>query len=215
MGTLAMPQPPALRWNWPRVGALSGTLSLHLIAIALLLVPPLAMKLAQPARQEITVVDLIKDPPHVEEPPLPVPRRIVHEVRQKPVLPPAVAPPLAPVDSTLQIPVAAPPKTSGDVAPQTSGDTAPAALAYLTRTRIPYPKDALKRHEQGTVILRVLVGADGLPQTVEIEKSSGSRSLDLAARAAVAHWTFMPGTLNGVRSALWARVPIAFDLQLL
>ena len=77
----------------------------------------------------------------------------------------------------------------------------------------PYPHDAAQRHEQGTVILRVLVSADGLPQTIEIEKSSGARSLDNTARAAVARWTFQPGTLNGVRAALWAHVPIAFTLQ--
>jgi len=62
-------------------------------------------------------------------------------------------------------------------------------------------------------VLRVLVGSDGLPQAVEIEKSSGSRSLDLAARDAVRRWTFRPGTHNGAATALWARVPVAFSYQ--
>jgi protein TonB len=88
-------------------------------------------------------------------------------------------------------------------------------LAYLTRTRVPYPREAIALHQQGTVILRVLVGTDGIAQTIEIEKSSGSRALDNAARDAVRRWTFQAGTRNGIRAALWARVPIRFDLQTL
>ena len=49
-------------------------------------------------------------------------------------------------------------------------------------------------------------------QTIEIEKSSGFRSLDIAARDAVRHWTFRAGTRNGITAALWARVPISFSL---
>jgi protein TonB len=70
-------------------------------------------------------------------------------------------------------------------------------------------------HQQGTVILRVLVGTDGSAQAVEVEKSSGSRALDNAARDAVRRWTFQAGTRNGISTALWARVPIKFDLQTL
>jgi len=91
-------------------------------------------------------------------------------------------------------------------------DSDPTALAYLTRTRVAYPREAIALHQQGTVILRVLVGSDGLPRTIEIDRSSGSRSLDNAARDAVRRWTFQPGTRNGVATALWARVPIKFDL---
>ena len=91
-------------------------------------------------------------------------------------------------------------------------DSDPTALAYLTRTRVAYPREAIALHQQGTVILRVLVGTDGSAQEVEIETSSGSRSLDSAARDAVRHWTFRPGTRNGVAQSAWARVPIAFDL---
>jgi protein TonB len=59
----------------------------------------------------------------------------------------------------------------------------------------------------------VLVGSDGVPQQVEIEKSSGSHSLDESARDAVRRWTFQPGTRAGVAAALWARIPIAFRLD--
>jgi protein TonB len=65
------------------------------------------------------------------------------------------------------------------------------------------------------VVLRVLVGIDGNPLTVEIETSSGSTQLDSAARTAVMHWSFRPGTRDGAAHSAWARVPISFDLSTL
>ena len=91
-------------------------------------------------------------------------------------------------------------------------DSAPTQLAYGGRTKVPYPIDAVRRGEHGTVMLRVLVGADGAVQAVEIEKTSGSPRLDNAAREAVRHWTVHAGTRNGIAQSAWALVPIAFDL---
>ena len=213
MTALALPQQDWPRWNWPRVGALSGTLSLHVIAILLLLVPPTAIKLLKAPTDVIDVV-LVEPKPKFEEPTLPQPPQIVHEVKRKPPVVPIQAPVAPPVvESTMPSQVADPAPPAVETPPAAALDVAPTALAYNTRTRIPYPKDAAQAHQQGTVILRVLVGVDGTVQSIEIEKSSGSRSLDLAARNAVTHWTFQAGTRNGITTALWARVPIAFSLQ--
>lgn len=45
-----------------------------------------------------------------------------------------------------------------------------------------YPKDALRNEEQGTVSLLFLIGTNGKVLDAKIVKSSGSRSLDIAAR---------------------------------
>jgi protein TonB len=100
--------------------------------------------------------------------------------------------------------------SSADTATQ---ETAPSAIAYGNRTRVAYPLEALRNREQGTVILRVLVGTDGSVLGVEIEKSSGSRSLDRAARDAVGKWRFHPATRNGVAHSAWASVPVTFNLS--
>jgi protein TonB len=160
-------------------------------------------------------VTLIDPPPPIPVEPKPAPV-LPRDKRPKP-LPAPVRPPRPPapqMDSALPTPMPAadPGPPPRDDAPATAADAPPLALAYLSRTRVAYPKDALQRRDQGTVILRVLVGSDGLPRTIEIERSSGSRSLDNAARDAVRRWTFQPGTRNGVATALWARVPIKFDL---
>jgi len=213
MTALAFPQ-SSVPWNWPRVGAMSGALSLHFVALLLILVPPTAMKLLR-APPEVTDVRILEPLPKIEEPPLPIPPKIVHEVRQKTVPHPVPTPiPLPPAESPMPA-QQADPTAPPDVRPAAPVDLAPTALAYSVRTRIPYPRDAARLRQHGTVTLSVLVGADGLPQTVEIEKSSGFRSLDEAAREAVRHWTFQPGTRNGVASALWARVPVTFSLEML
>jgi protein TonB len=215
MTALALPQ-SSMPWNWPRVGALSGALSLHLVVLLLLLIPPVALRVLDPPPPDITHVRVLDPPPKLEEPPLPTPPKVIPEVRQKPVRPAppaAVAPPI--VESPLPAQQADPTPPPRDQAPTAPVDVAPTALAYNVRTRIAYPRDAARMHQHGTVILSVLVGADGVPQSIEIEKSSGWRSLDNAARDAVRHWTFQPGTRNGIATALWARVPISFDLQTL
>jgi len=216
MTALALPQPTTLQWNWPRVGALSGALSLHFIVIVLLLVPPTAMRLLRPMVPDITYARVLDPPKPLDEPQLPQPKPLVHEVRQKPVAKPVQAPVAPPVlESNVPAQQADPTPPAPDITPTTPAEVMPVALAYNTRTRIPYPHDAAKLHQQGTVILSVLVGADGAPQTIEIEKSSGFRSLDLAARDAVRHWTFQAGTRNGITTALRARVPITFTLDML
>ena len=207
---------PALKLNWPRVGALSGSMSLHLYVLALLLTPPIAIQLLKHVEPDSpTFVRVISTPVEVVEPAPPTP--VHHEAH------PRVTPHITAVEqsaplvtapaTTVSIPMTAPPTETGTSS--AAEDVAPTALAYNTRTRVEYPRDSLLRGEHGTVVLRVLVGTDGLPQTVEIETSSGSRSLDIAARDAVKHWSFRPGTREGVAHSAWARVPIAFDLSTL
>ena len=211
---LRLPSPP--RFSWPRVGAISGTVSLHVWAMLLLLTPPVAYQVLNPAEPEKLVVTLIEQPPKPVEIVDPVPPPIKH-IEHKPVpvhhetVAPVAPPVITDTPSVMSYP-ATPTGPATDIGASVE-DVAPTALGYGNRTQVKYPREALQRREHGTVILRVLVGADGLPQDIEIEKSSGSRALDNAARDAVNRWTFRPGTKNGVAQSAWARVPIAFDLQ--
>lgn len=204
--------------NWPRVSAYSGSLTFHLALALALLIPPVAMELRHVSDDKPIITTLpTAEPEPLPEPELPKPPPIHRNVVAAPPVPHItmtapqpvpIAPPtnsIAPVSDT---PVGPSNATSGDGA----ADTLPSALAYGNRTAIPYPREALLRHEQGKVVLRVLVGADGLPQQIEIAQTSGSLSLDRAARDAVRHWSFKPGTHAGVPYAAWALVPISFSL---
>ena len=61
--------------------------------------------------------------------------------------------------------------------------------------------------------MRVLVGVDGAPVQIEVEKSSRSRLLDQAAIQAVRQWMFNPGMKEGVPVQNWVLVPIKFSLS--
>lgn len=76
-----------------------------------------------------------------------------------------------------------------------------------------YPRDAQRRGQQGTVLLRVHVDARGNPGDIDIVDGSGARSLDRAAVEAVRRWRFAPAVRNGQPVAGSVQVPIDFTLQ--
>jgi protein TonB len=63
------------------------------------------------------------------------------------------------------------------------------------------------------VTLKVLVGMDGLPQRVEVEKTSGSSRLDSAALDAVRRWRFVPARRGSSAIESWVLVPVVFRLE--
>lgn len=67
--------------------------------------------------------------------------------------------------------------------------------------------------ETGKVVLRVLISADGLPEKIELNQSSGYDRLDRQAQSTVQRWRFVPGKRNGVAEAMWYLVPINFVLE--
>ena len=84
---------------------------------------------------------------------------------------------------------------------------------YLNNPRPAYPPMSKRMGEQGKVVVRVLIGADGLPQKAEIRTSSSYERLDQAALATVMKWRYVPGKRAGVPEAMWFNVPIHFVLE--
>lgn len=76
-----------------------------------------------------------------------------------------------------------------------------------------YPKESVVAREQGVVILKVWVAADGHPQQIEIAHSSGSPRLDEAASAAVEGWTFEPALRDGRPVDAWIQLPVKFSMD--
>ncbi len=56
-----------------------------------------------------------------------------------------------------------------------------------------YPAQAMREQIEGDVGLRVLVGVDGIPTSVDVRESSGHEILDSAAIRAVKQWRFPTG----------------------
>ena len=84
---------------------------------------------------------------------------------------------------------------------------------YLTNPAPAYPALSRRMGEQGRVLLRVFVHADGSAGQVEIRESSGFERLDRAARDTVTRWRFVPARQGERPVAAWVLVPISFSLR--
>jgi periplasmic protein TonB len=116
--------------------------------------------------------------------------------------PAPVAPPVAAAPPAAKAPTPAP------VLQLPSADVEHADNQY----RAPYPKMSQRLGEEGRVVLRVMVGADGKPTSAAVAKSSGSEHLDRAGIDTVMRWRFKPGTRGGTPEAMSVLQPVDFKL---
>lgn len=138
---------------------------------------------------------------------------------------PATTLPSSPNPGSALAPVTAPNSAAG-VAPNASPVQSPAPspvpakveqpssdAQYLQNPKPGYPALSRRMGEQGKVVVRVLIGVDGLAQKAEIHQSSGFERLDQAALKTVLGWRYVPGKRGGVAEAMWFNVPINFVLE--
>jgi protein TonB len=206
--------------SWLRVGAWSGSFAAHFAALLLLALPMTAPSLRPHVEPVIARWIAVQPPPlPLPEPPPPVAPHRVRPVQSR--HPPADSSPVisdvteaaAPIPdvSEVQAPAeVAPPPSSDDVG---SGGGKTQALSYATPLRPKYPAASARAQEEGLVLLRVLVDAAGVPERVEIAKSSGHARLDRAARDSVRSARFHPVLRNGEAIPAWGLVPIEFRLD--
>ncbi len=76
-----------------------------------------------------------------------------------------------------------------------------------------YPSASRRMEEEGTVHLRFLVGVDGKVIQSEVEKSSGYKRLDEAARAGLAKCQFRPAAVDGKPEQAWASMRYTWRLE--
>lgn len=174
------------------------------------------------------------EPPRPRDEPAPPPPTEPKPQLKPPVIAPAPQPvamadrapaPNAPV-GTIEPPAPLPPVTAvvapAPPAPVATPSAPPAPprielpssdADYLQNPKPPYPPVSKRLNEQGTVIMRVLIGVDGLPQKAELRKSSGFDRLDQSAAATVMKWRYVPGKRAGIAEAMWFNVPINFVLE--
>ncbi len=77
-----------------------------------------------------------------------------------------------------------------------------------------YPAVSRRLGEEGSVVLRVLVGPDGAVRQVEVQQTSGSPRLDAAAvDGARTRIHFRPGSLDGKPAEMWFTYRYRFELK--
>ncbi len=138
------------------------------------------------------------------------------DARPEPVdeAPQLVEAPPAPIDPAAAAAAAPVPVTETAGAPPQAQNLAPGAQPVPLQGQMPapqYPPVALRRGEQGTVVVRVEVDATGYPSGVTLVGRSGSRELDRAAMETVRRWRFRPAQQDG--RAIPGSIDIPFDFK--
>ncbi len=118
----------------------------------------------------------------------------------------APSPPAPPVAAPVAPPAPAP-------APAPRLELPSSDAAYLRNPVPVYPPISKRLGEQGKVLVRVLIGSDGMPQKAELKRSSGFDRLDSAALDYVMKCRYVPGKVGGVPQAMWHEAPVNFVLE--
>jgi len=176
------------------------------------------VKLAAPViAPEVPQIEVVLTPPKpIEQPPPPMaqpePSKPVPQVVKKIAPRPAPKPVEQPIPQDV-VRVPPPPPVQAPTAPVAETVTEPSADAdYLQNPAPNYPSLAQRQGWEGTVWLNVLVKPNGLPEKVELQTTSGRKTLDDAALAAVKNWRFVPAKRGKTPVEGWVSVPIEFSL---
>ena len=76
-----------------------------------------------------------------------------------------------------------------------------------------YPKRSRQRGEQGTVVLTILIKADGSVGQAQLKQSSGFTRLDKAALKAIKRWRYQAAEQNGTTIDYWYVQAMTFSLN--
>jgi len=144
------------------------------------------------------------DAPVVAPPPIVVVPAPPSPVIAAPEAPPAVPVPVAAVATPVSF---APPAAPSVV-------QANDLMARMVAGKPPrYPIESRRKHEEGTVVLSLVLGLDGSVQSISIARSSGVERLDKAALQAVRDWRWQPMMRNGAPVQVKGLVEIPFILK--
>jgi TonB family protein len=103
-----------------------------------------------------------------------------------------------------------------EIEPSSSETASPSVdIGYKDRNPPRYPAQAIKKGQQGTVILDVAVNATGDVTGVQVDQrgTDASAELQTAAIAAARQWKFTPGRRNGKPVGGMIQVPVNFSLS--
>jgi len=202
-----------------RTAGIILTIVLHIVLIYALL-HGLARKIVNIVAPplETKIIEEIK-PPQPEKPPPPPPKLAAPP-------PPFIPPP----EVNIQIPIQPPPTITAAptppppapvvIAPPPPPTPAPAApvrtppVVLASSCEKPeYPSASRRANETGTVLLSFLIDQSGKVIDSKIERSSGFRRLDEAAKAGLGLCKFRPATVNGAPVQAWARIEYVWRLE--
>ena len=101
--------------------------------------------------------------------------------------------------------------------PNTASASHPLRTAVFADARActppPYPINAYRNGESGSVLLALLVAGDGRVLESKVQKSSGSAELDKAARKALALCKFKPASSDAQAEPVWTNLNYVWSID--
>ncbi|MDE2427274.1 MAG: energy transducer TonB [Burkholderiales bacterium] len=197
------------------------------VALIYALINGLGTKLVEIIQKplETKIVEEVKPPPPPPDTPPPPPPKLLAPP------PPFIPPPevqvqqQAPQPNTISaisnvkpdVPVFAKTQAAPVETPKPAGPSiVPAVIDFnVAGCKPEYPRASLRNEETGTVMLSVLIGADGSVTEVKIDKSSGYRGLDKAVSSQLMSGSCKnkPGTVDGKPQPTWTKVQYVWRLE--
>ncbi len=180
----------------------------------------LLAKLIAPSRRTPEPPQLVQqsDPPLPARLPEPLPpvrpsKPLRPVARPRPAMLPTANPVFSKKTMTLPVAEAEPSPQAESIAPVRATLAPRFDVAYLNNPKPAYPVLARRMGEEGKVVLRVCVTAEGRAGDVRLYAGSGSPRLDEAAIKAVWAWRFAPARQGDHAVEAWVLVPISFKLD--
>ena len=194
---------------------------LHIV-LGYALVNGLARKIIEVVKAplETKIIEEIKPPPPDKPPPPPPPRLAAPP---PPFIPPpevqvqVQAAPTAITTITTAAPthpIAAPgQRFAAPAAPRAAPVRRPPVVDANNCDKPAYPPASLRSQETGVVVLGFLIDFDGRVMESKVERSSGYRRLDEAARSGLGLCKFTPALLDGKPERAWARIEYEWKID--
>ena len=178
----------------------------------------LARSFVKKLKGPVEAVLLEEQKPDIPPPPPPPPPKNL------PPPPPSYVPPVdvqvsapPPVNAIAAVSNTPQPPAPPSPLPVSTAPAAPVRVGAVVNSanceKPEYPSASRRLEEEGTVSLRFLVGVDGKVIQAEVDKSSGYRRLDEAARAGLAKCQFKPATVDGKPEQAWASMKYTWRLE--
>ena len=201
-----------------RLTGLAIVVAFHVV-LGYALINGLARKIVQVVTQplETKIIEETRPPPPDKPPPPPPPKLVAPP-------PPYIPPP----EVQVQVPQMAPSitaisraKPAEPVAPPGQRVAAPVQRAVHTAPVVDakacdkpqYPPAALRAQETGIVLVAFLIDVNGTVLESKVERSSGYRRLDEAARQALSLCKFRPATTDGKPERAWAKIEYEWKMN--
>lgn len=205
-----------------RLTGMVAVLVFHVV-LGYALVHGLARKIVEVVRSplETKILEEIKPPPP-DKPPPPPPKLAAPP---PPYIPPpeiqiqvpqAVGPTITAV-TQVKPPAPVPPPARPAPPPPPAKPREPVRVGAVVDARAcekpAYPPASLRANETGIVLLTFLIDVDGTVVEGKVERSSGHRRLDEAARSALSLCRFKPATVDGKPERTWSRIEYEWKIE--